>query len=61
MRYRTETGCLNLSFPSGRPTLDTWEWFEFSPHVEFELLPQDEGVDGNDIFELCIVVSTLYY
>lgn len=57
MYHRTETGCLNLTFALERPTIDTWEWFEFSPHVEVELLPQDGDVD--DLFELCIIVSLI--
>lgn len=50
-----------MCLPSERSNLDTWEWFEFSPRVEIELLPQEEDTEGaGDVFELCLIVRPFF-
>lgn len=48
-----------MCFPAERPTVDTWEWFEFSPHVEVELLRQDGYEQDVQLYELCLIVRPL--
>lgn len=53
----TETYIVGRLSRSEEPNVDTWEWFEFAPHVERELLPQE---DSEDMFELCIIVCVSF-
>jgi len=51
--HSTEIGCFSLTFPAAAPDIDEWEYFEFSPHLDIEMVPQ-EGMEN--VFEVVIIV-----
>ncbi|KAF8520979.1 acetyl-CoA synthetase-like protein [Gautieria morchelliformis] len=48
----TEAGNMSMLLPAGKPSVDEWEYFKFSPHVEMKSLPYDGITNVYEVFML---------
>ncbi|KAF8488261.1 acetyl-CoA synthetase-like protein [Gautieria morchelliformis] len=46
----TEAGCMSIFLSAGKPSVDEWEYFKFSPHVEMKALPHDGVANIYEVF-----------